>query len=162
MAQVGALSERHSFLLTNGARNNGLPSFLIHNRGLNSGFMLAQYTAAALASENKALALPYATDSIPSCQDYEDHAGLSSHAAAATRRLLDGVRRTVAIELLLAAQGADLRLSGGGALGERTARLRETIRAAVPHWTEDTALYRQIEAVEALCARGGRLDEVVG
>jgi histidine ammonia-lyase len=124
--------------------------------------MLAQYTAAALASENKALALPYATDSIPSCQDYEDHAGLSSHAAAATRRLLDGVRRTVAIELLLAAQGADLRLSGGGALGERTARLRETIRAAVPHWTEDTALYRQIEAVEALCARGGRLDEVVG
>jgi histidine ammonia-lyase len=160
MAEVGALSERHAFLLTNGARNGGLPSFLIENRGLNSGFMLAQYTAAALVSENKALALPYSTDSIPSCQDFEDYAGLSSQSAAAAAKLLTGVRRIVAIELLLAAQGVDLRLAAGKKPGARAARLREAVRTVAPHWTEDTALYRQIEAVDALCRPGGELDRL--
>lgn len=157
-AKLGALSERHAFLLTNGERNGGLPSFLIENSGLNSGFMLAQYTAAALVSENKLLAMPYSTDSIPSCQDFEDYAGLSSHGAAAAAKLLTGVRRVLAIEFLLAAQGVDLRLQAGVRPGARAAQLHTAIRAAVPHWTDDTALYRQIEAVDALCRPGGELD----
>jgi histidine ammonia-lyase len=157
-AEIGALSERHAFLLTNGSRNSGLPSFLIRNRGLNSGFMLAQYTAAALVSENKALAAPYATDSIPSCQDYEDHVGLSTHSAAATSRMLTAVRRIVAIEFLLAAQGIDLRMDEGNRPGREAARLHQVIRRAAPTWNRDTVLYRQIEAIDELCRPGGALE----
>jgi len=161
MAEVGALAERHAFLLTNGSRNAGLPSFLIRQRGLNSGFMLAQYTAAALVSENKLLAGPFVTDSIPSCQDYEDHAGLSTHSARATDKLLVNVRRILAIELLLGAQAIDLRREEGKTPGTRGAALHAALRCAAPVWREDTALYRRIEAVDALCLPGGAVDQLI-
>lgn len=162
MAEIGSLSERHAFLLTNGSRNSGLPSFLIRQHGLNSGFMLAQYTAAALVSENKALALPYAADSIPSCQDYEDHAGLSMHAAAVTDKLLTNVRRVLAIEFLLAAQGVDLRLEEGLQAGPETTKLRDEIRKTIPIWIDDTVLYRQIDQTDALCLPDGAIDRLAG
>ncbi|NLH50656.1 MAG: aromatic amino acid lyase [Myxococcales bacterium] len=160
MAEIGSLAERHAFLLTNGSRNSGLPSFLIRRHGLNSGFMLAQYTAAALVSENKALALPYATDSIPSVQDYEDHAGLSLHSTAVTDKLLTNVRRVLAIEFLLAAQGVELRLEEGKQAGRRTLRLHDEIRRTIPVWEDDTVLSRRIEQADALCRPGGGLDRL--
>ncbi|HPQ71789.1 MAG TPA: aromatic amino acid lyase [bacterium] len=161
LAEIGALSERHAFIMTNRARSGGLPSFLVRERGLNSGFMLAQYTAAALASENKSLAMPYATDSLPACQDYEDHGGLASLSAAATEKVLANVRAILAIEILCAAQGVDIRADDGAAPGELSDRLRHTLRRQVDHWVNDSVMYRLIDAATRMCRPGGELDEVV-
>ena len=161
LAEIGALSERHAFLLTNGSRSGGLPSFLIREHGLNSGFMLAQYTAAALASENKSLAAPFATDSIPTCQDYEDFAGLASHSAAATERLIANTRRILAIEMLCAAQGIDLRREEGKHPGEFTSRLTMELRRHIPMLREDTVMYRLLEQAENLCLTEGAVSKTV-
>lgn len=108
MAEVGALSERRIALLTD-VHMSALPAFLIADPGLNSGFMIAQVTAAALASENKSLAHPASVDSLPTSANQEDHVSMATFAA---RRLADLVRNCghiVAIELLAGAQGIDLR-----------------------------------------------------
>jgi len=162
LAEVGALAERHAFLMTNRARSNGLPSFLVRNRGLNSGFMLAQYTAAALVSENKTLAMPYATDSIPACQDYEDHGGLSSQSAAACEKVAENVRRILAIELLCAAQGVDLRVEDGLRPGRFAQGLVNRLRETIPTWNDDTVMYRYLERVDEFCRADGVIDGAVG
>jgi len=108
IAEIGALSERRIALLTDATMSN-LPAFLVAEPGLNSGFMIAHVTAAALASENKLLAHPASVDSLPTSANQEDHVSMATHGA---RRLADMARNTahiVAIELLAAAQGVDLR-----------------------------------------------------
>ncbi|MGE5767822.1 MAG: aromatic amino acid lyase, partial [Bacteroidota bacterium] len=108
LAEIGALSERRVALLTDATMSN-LPPFLVAEPGLNSGFMIAHVTAAALASENKLLAHPASVDSLPTSANQEDHVSMATHGA---RRLTDMVENTahiVAIELLAAAQGVDLR-----------------------------------------------------
>lgn len=160
-AEIGGLSERHAFIMTNKARSNGLPSFLVRQRGLNSGFMLAQYTAAALVSENKGLATPYATESIPACQDYEDHGGLSSLSAAATEKVLENLQRVLTVELLCAAQGIDLRCEEGYHPGKLTGELTAALRKGVPMWETDRVMARDLERAEALCRRGGEIDILI-
>jgi histidine ammonia-lyase len=110
VAEIGALSERRIALLIDPAMSSGLPAFLVAQPGLNSGFMIAQVTAAALVSENKSLAHPASIDSLPTSANQEDHVSMATYAA---RRLCDMARNAadiVAIELLAAAQGVDMRL----------------------------------------------------
>lgn len=106
IAEIGALSERRIALLID-AHLSGLPAFLVEHGGLNSGFMMAQVTAAALASENKSHAHPASVDSIPTSANQEDHVSMATFAARRLHTMLDNVADIVAIELLAAAQGID-------------------------------------------------------
>jgi len=106
IAEIGSLSERRTALLID-ANLSGLPAFLVKEGGLNSGFMMAQVTAAALTSENKTLAHPASIDSIPTSANQEDHVSMASFAARRLLDMLDNVDLTVAIELLAAAQGIE-------------------------------------------------------
>jgi len=105
-AEIGALSERRIALLID-ANLSGLPAFLVKGGGLNSGFMMAQVTAAALASENKSHAHPASVDSLPTSANQEDHVSMATYAARRLHTMLDNVSDIVAIELLAAAQGID-------------------------------------------------------
>jgi histidine ammonia-lyase len=106
IAEIGALSERRIALLID-SHLSGLPAFLVEQSGLNSGFMMAQVTAAALASENKSHAHPASVDSIPTSANQEDHVSMATFAARRLHTMLDNVDDIVAIELLAAAQGID-------------------------------------------------------
>ena len=108
IAEIGALSERRTALLVD-AHLSGLPPFLVVDAGVNSGFMIAQVTAAALASENKALAHPRSVDSLPTSANQEDHVSMATGAALRLAAMADNTSTIVAIELLAAAQGIELR-----------------------------------------------------
>ncbi|MGN6476555.1 MAG: histidine ammonia-lyase [Flavipsychrobacter sp.] len=107
MAELANISERRTYLLVSGQR--GLPPFLAPNAGLNSGFMIAQYTAAAIVSQNKQLCTPASVDSIVSSNGQEDHVSMGANAATKLRRVVLNVQRVLAIELLTAAQALDMR-----------------------------------------------------
>lgn len=158
LSSVGNILERHINRLLNKNLSAGLPPFLVKEGGLNSGFMLAQYTAAALTSENKTLCTPACVDSIPVSADQEDHVSMGPNSAHKLRRLVDNLEVIIAISLLCAAQGADFREPEG--LGKGTAIAHRLIRSAVPHWEEDRVLSRDIEAVRKLVASGKLLEEV--
>ncbi len=106
IAEIGNLSERRTAVLVD-PKMSGLPPFLVANSGLNSGFMIAQVTAAALVSENKTVAAPCSVDSIPTSANQEDHVSMATHAAKRLRRMTDNAAAVVGIELLAAAQGID-------------------------------------------------------
>lgn len=106
IAEIGALSERRIALLVDG-HLSGLPPFLVDEGGLNSGFMVAQVTAAALASENKSLAHPASVDSLPTSANQEDHVSMATFAARRLHGMIDNVANIIAIELLAAAQGVE-------------------------------------------------------
>lgn len=106
IAEIGALAERRIALLID-SHLSGLPAFLVRDSGLNSGFMMAQVTAAALASENKSLAHPASVDSIPTSANQEDHVSMATFAAKRLHTMLDNTSHIVAIELLAAAQGIE-------------------------------------------------------
>ncbi|MBM4407132.1 MAG: histidine ammonia-lyase [Chloroflexi bacterium] len=139
IAELGAISERRIALLTDARLSGGLPPFLSENSGLESGMMLLQYTAAALVSESKVLAHPASVDSIPTSANQEDHVSMGAIAARHAQAVLANVERVLAIELLCAAQGLDLRLaaSGGLAPGAGVAEALRRIRAMVPHLEHD-------------------------
>jgi len=144
IAEIGALSERRIALLTD-AHMSGLPPFLVEDSGVNSGFMIAQVTAAALASENKALAHPHSVDSLPTSANQEDHVSMATNAA---RRLLPMARNTagvVAIEMLAAAQGIDFRRPL--ATSAPLERAHALVRSRVPHWDRDRAFAPDLEAM---------------
>jgi len=107
LAELGSISERRTFQLISGTR--GLPPFLVKNAGLNSGLMIAQYTAASIASENKQLCTPASVDSIVSSNGQEDHVSMGANAATKCLRVCENIERILAIELLTAAQALDLR-----------------------------------------------------
>ena len=138
VAELGSISERRTALLVDQRLNGGLPPFLAASSGVDSGMMIYQYTAAALASEHKVLAHPASADSIPTSANQEDHVSMGSIAARHARTILEGVERIVAIELLVAAQALDLRrdlLAGDGpppdaGLGVREAHARIRTRVA--------------------------------
>jgi histidine ammonia-lyase len=136
LAEVASIAERRLDLLTDAKRSNGLPPFLTANPGLESGFMLAQYTAAALVSENKTLAHPATVDSIPTSAGQEDHVSMAPWAARKARAVLANTARVVAVELLCAAQAIEFRtplVPGAG-----TRRVLDAVRQHVPHVSEDT------------------------
>ena len=109
IAELANISERRTERLVNPHLSNGLPAFLTRNGGLNSGFMIAQYTAAALVSENKSLAHPASVDSIPTSANQEDHVSMGTIAARKARDILKNLRHVLAIELTCALQALDLR-----------------------------------------------------
>lgn len=150
-SHLAAISERRVEQLVNPSLS-GLPPFLAPRHGLNSGFMIAQVTSAALVSENKVLCHPSSVDSIPSSAGREDHVSMGMAAALKARQVVDHVRTCLAIELLVAAQAIDLRrpLRPAAKVGEAHAR----IRAVVPHLDEDRELHRDIEAVMRLVDEG--------
>ncbi len=146
-AQLQTISERRVEQLVNPSLS-GLPPFLAKNSGLNSGFMIAQVTAAALAAETKLLAHPACVDTIPSSAGREDHVSMGMTAALKARTAVENAASGIAIELLVAAQALDLRnplRAGAGA-----AAAHELIRRTVPHMDEDRELHRDIAAVRAM------------
>jgi histidine ammonia-lyase len=151
VAELGAIAERRIEQCVNPALS-GLPPFLAVSSGLHSGFMLAQVTAAALVSENKILCHPASVDSIPSSAGREDHVSMGAHGAWKLRRVVDNVRRVLAIEALCAARGLDLRAPLRP--GPGIAAAHELIRTVVPVAEGDRPLYRDIAAVEALVGSG--------
>lgn len=155
LTQLATLSERRTFRLTHGKLSNNLPSFLVEGTGLNSGFMLAQYTAAALASECKGLAHPASADSIPTVQHHEDHVSMSPIAARKALQILECLADIIAIELLVGAQALDLRhkedqCNAPVALDH----LHTTIRKDVPFWEDDGVLQPTIRALSILVREG--------
>jgi histidine ammonia-lyase len=143
LAELGAISERRIEKLTNHSFS-GLPPFLVADAGLNSGFMIAQVTAAALASENKGLAHPASVDSIPTSADKEDHVSMGMWAALKLQRVIDNVEHILSIELLAAAQGIDLLrpLRSSAVLEALHADLRERIAP----WNQDREMAPDIAA----------------
>lgn len=164
LAELGNMSERRLTRLTDEASNQEtLPAFLIKHGGLNSGFMLTQYTAAALASENKVLAHPASVDTIPTSANTEDHVSMGAIAARQARQIADNVERILAIELFAAAQGIDFRrivLGSGARLGAGTAPAWTLIRQRVPFLDHDAVMYPYIEAIRQLIASGELIREV--
>ena len=157
LTELGNVSERRTARLMD-AESNGhvLPMFLTQHGGLESGLMMAQYTAAALASENKVLAHPASADSIPTSANTEDHVSMGAAAVRQAAQILEHVEMIVAIELLAAAQGIDFRRQQVGAvrLGQGTAVAYDLVRQQVPFLTEDTVLAPHMEAVRRLVAEG--------
>jgi histidine ammonia-lyase len=141
IAELGSISERRTALLVDARLNGGLPAFLGASSGVDSGMMIYQYTAAALASENKVLVHPASADSIPTSANQEDHVSMGSVAARHARSVLEHVERILAIELLVAAQALDLRLSrpehAGAAPGAGVAEALARIRGRVRHLDGD-------------------------
>ncbi|RMF59943.1 MAG: histidine ammonia-lyase [Calditrichaeota bacterium] len=169
LCEVGNISERRIFRLSDHHLNNGLPSFLIHNPGLHNGLMIAQYTAASLVSENKALAHPASVDSIPSSENQEDHVSMAPVAGRKARQILENVQKILAIELLYAAQALDLRLqrlsdipveSPSAVFGKGTAAAYQCIRSYIPYLEEDRPLYQDIEKAVELVRTGTVLQAV--
>jgi histidine ammonia-lyase len=157
MTDMGNISERRLNRLVDSCSSRGtLPDFLTRNGGLNSGFMLTQYTAAALASENKSLAHPASVDTIPTSANWEDHVSNGPVAARQARRIIRNVERIVAIELLAAAQAIDFRREAlpGARLGRGTQVAYELVRKDVPFLAEDAVMYPHMNAVHALVSGG--------
>ncbi len=150
-AEIGALSERRIALLMDHTISD-LPAFLVRDSGLNSGFMMAHVTAAALASENKSLAHPASVDSLPTSANQEDHVSMATFAARRLGEMADNTAGIVAIELLAAAQGVDFHapLQTSAPLAEAKA----LIRAVIPAFDRDRALAPDIAAAKRLIADG--------
>ena len=156
LAELANISERRTDRLMAGGRR--LPRFLIRHEGLNSGLMLAQYTAAALVSENKLLASPASVDSIPTSAGQEDHVSMGTIAARKSRQVLGNSQRVLAIELLAAAQALDL--LARQRLGVGTDAARAAVRRRVPFIEKDRPLAPEIEALAAALASGELVAEV--
>nr|NYG13607.1 histidine ammonia-lyase [Nocardioides lianchengensis] len=158
-ADVASMSERRTDRFLDRARNHGLPPFLAHDPGVDSGLMIAQYTQAAIVSELKRLAVPASVDSIPSSAMQEDHVSMGWSAARKLRRSVDGLTRVVAIEVLTAARALDLRrpLEPSPA----TAAVIDLLRAAgVEGPGPDRHLSPEIETAVGLVASGAVLSAV--
>jgi histidine ammonia-lyase len=147
LSEIGALSERRIALLID-SHMSGLPAFLVKNPGLNSGFMIAHVTAAALASENKSLAHPASVDSLPTSANQEDHVSMATFAARRLHDMADNTANIVAIEMLAAAQGIDFHAPFK--TSEALAGPLAAIRAKVPPYEEDRFFAPDIAAVQAL------------
>lgn len=158
LAELANISERRIEQLVNPALSSGLPPFLAANSGLDSGFMIAQVTAAALVSENKVLAHPASVDSIPSSANREDHVSMGTIAARKARYIAEHVETVLAIELLCAAQGMELRRPLTANAGVEAAVA--CIRDVVPPLTADRLLHPDIEAVTELVRSGALLTAV--
>ncbi|AZI44659.1 histidine ammonia-lyase (plasmid) [Deinococcus psychrotolerans] len=150
LAELGSISERRCEQLLNPALS-GLPAFLTPHGGLNSGLMIAQYTAAALVSENKVLCHPASVDSIPTSANQEDHVSMGAHACRKLREVLENVFTVVSIELLCAAQALDFQPLTAGA-GVQAAH--EVIREVVPTLAEDRYFKPELDALRGKVRRG--------
>ncbi len=156
VADVASISERRIDRMLDRARSHGLPPFLAHEVGVDSGLMIAQYTAAGIVSDLKRLAAPASVDSIPSSAMQEDHVSMGWSAARKLRRAIDGLTTVIAIELLTAARAADLRSPLAPAAG--TAAVIALLRERVPGPGPDRFLAPEIAAVTELVGSGAVVD----
>jgi histidine ammonia-lyase len=156
VADVASMSERRTDRMLDPHRNQGLPAFLAHNAGVDSGLMIAQYTAAAIVSELKRLAVPASVDSIPSSAMQEDHVSMGWHAARKLGTAIDGLTRVLAIEVMTAARALDLRapLQAGPA----TAAVRDRVRCDIAGPGVDRFLSPEIELVTEAVRTGAILE----
>jgi histidine ammonia-lyase len=156
LVSLGSISDRRMYRLLDPKSSNGLPPFLVPESGLNSGFMLAQYTAASLVSECKSLAHPASVDSIPSSAGQEDHVSMGMIAARHAREIVTNTETVVALEALASAQALDLRapLEPGPA----TAGALRTLRERVPFVELDRELGPDIDAAVSLVRDGGLVE----
>ncbi|MDP2310499.1 MAG: aromatic amino acid ammonia-lyase [Pseudomonadota bacterium] len=167
LTQAATQSERRTYRLTSGSLTGDLPSFLVEGTGLNSGFMLAQYTAASLASECKGLCHPACVDTIPTVQHHEDHVSMGPIAGRLTLRVLECISEIVGIEALLAAQALDFRRRGlsfpdgvrtegpPAVIAPGVEAARQAVRAVTPYWEDDQILHPVLGAVGTLVRSGG-------
>ncbi|ERS81866.1 MULTISPECIES: histidine ammonia-lyase [Halomonas] len=149
IAEIGSLAERRISLMMD-KHMSQLPPFLVENGGVNSGFMIAQVTAAALASENKALAHPHSVDSLPTSANQEDHVSMAPAAGKRLWEMADNVRGILAIEWLGACQGLDMR--HGLKSTETLEQARQLLRERVSHYEQDRFFAPDIEAASELLA----------
>jgi histidine ammonia-lyase len=151
IAETGSLSERRIALLID-SHMSGLPPFLVEDGGVNSGFMMAQVTAAALASENKSHAHPASVDSLPTSANQEDHVSMATFAGRRLHTMIDNVADIIAIELLAAAQGIEFHRpkKSSPVIEDVIAELREIS----PRYEEDRSLSSDIRRVAAIVDHG--------
>lgn len=157
ISELGNISERRIMRLIDEASNTSiLPAFLTEKGGLNSGFMILQYTAAALATESKVLSHPASVDTIPTSANVEDHVSMGVTAALKARSINRNVSQILAIELMSAAQGIDFRrkVMPDAHLGRGTQPIYDLIRQHVPFIEHDTVLYPYLESIKALVRAG--------
>ena len=157
LAEIADVSERRIERLVNPAYS-GLPAFLTNYGGVSSGFMIVQYSAAALVSENKVLAHPASVDSIPSSAGQEDHVSMGTIAARQAAEIGKNVRRVLAMEIMVACQGIDIR--GNRGLGKGTQAVYDLVRSRVPKLEEDRPLYEDINYCEEIIENGQLLQAV--
>jgi histidine ammonia-lyase len=156
--EVGAIAERRTDRMLDTSRSHGLPPFLTENAGVNSGLMLAQYTQAAMVAENRRLAVPASSDSVPTSAMQEDHVSMGWGAARKLRTVIANLRRILAVELTCAARALDLRAPLEP--GPGTAAARAAVRAAIPGPGPDRWLAPELDDAEALVDSGAVLDAV--
>ena len=163
ISELGSISERRTALLLDPHLNGGLPAFLAPASGLDSGLMILQYTAAALASENKVLVHPASADSIPTSANQEDHVSMGPIAGRHARTVLAHVEQILAIEALCAAQALDLRLATmpGVHAGTGVRAAHDLVRARATHVDEDREPGPDLAAATALVQSGGLADLAV-
>ncbi len=157
VSELGNISERRTARMLDANLNNGLDMFLTRKGGLNSGYMIAQYTAASLVAENKVLASPASIDSIPTSANKEDHVSMGSISARKAREIISHVEQILAIELITACQGIDLRSassSAGTKLGAGSRVIYQKVRELVPRLDEDRILYPELKEVKELVHSG--------
>jgi histidine ammonia-lyase len=149
LAELASISERRVDRMLDPAFSRGLPPFLAPGAGTNSGFMLAQYTAASLVSENKVLAHPASVDSIPTSGKQEDHVSMGWTAVRKLREVVANVRTCLAVEVCCAVQGIDLRAEVA-APSEALGAVHAAVRAVVPMMDVDREVAEQIASIDGL------------
>lgn len=150
LSEIGNVSDRRIATLVDPSTSNGLPAFLVEKGGLNSGFMILQYTTAALASENKILAHPASVDSIPTSANIEDLVSMGTIAARKARDIFENVANILTIELMTACQAIDMRQKAGDktlTLSPETKKVYNAIRKIVPYFAQDEIYYPYMRAV---------------
>ena len=152
IAEIGSMSERRVALLIDATLSGGLPPFLVDNAGVNSGFMIAHVTAAALASENKSIAHPGSVDSIPTSANQEDHVSMATYCARRLYEMAQNTATIIGIELLAAGQGIDFHR--GLETSEPLAVAHKKLREQVTFYDKDRYLAPDIEAAKQLVLDG--------
>jgi len=159
ISEMANVSERRIERLVNPNLNYGLPAFLVENGGVNSGFMIVQYSAASLVSENKVLAHPASVDSIPSSANQEDHVSMGTIAARKAGEILKNARKVIAMELMAACQGVDLK-HAKDKLGVGTQIAYEEIRKMVTYYDKDRVMNLDVDIMEKLIEENKIIDIV--
>ena len=158
ISEMANISERRLERMVNPALSNGLPAFLINGSGMNSGFMIVQYSAASLVSENKVLAHPASVDSIPSSANQEDHVSMGTIAARKAVEILRNSRQVIAMEIFTACQAIDLR--GNLELGKMTKKAYNKVREYIPFIKSDEIMYPYIHTINDLLESSELFDHI--